>query len=139
MVSSTWRLDISRGDGEFWASGIYQYLIENLQKWHLEVFDITPECSRSRTARGLEIHTWLEEHKDLDITNWVVLDDEWFYDFGLPEYDISNHLVRTDFYWLSGGLQDEHVEEAIFILEGGTHEKWRLKYGDKLLSDNKEQ
>lgn len=121
---------MSRGNGEFWASGIYQYLIECLQKWHLEVFDITPECNRFRTARGKEIHTWLEEHKDLDITDWVVLDDEWFYDFGFDEYNIRNHLVQTSFYFSDGGLQDEHVDKAIYILNGGTSD------GYKLLHDN---
>ena len=130
VVSSTWRLDVSRGNGMFWASGIYQYLIENLQKWHLEVFDITPECGHTSSSRGKEIHTWLEDHKDLDITDWVVLDDEWFWDFGDPEYDIRNHLVRTDFYNKNGGLQDEHVKKVIYILNGGTSD------GYELLHDN---
>lgn len=116
VVSSTWRLDVSRGNGTFWASGIYQYLIENLQKWHLEVFDITPECGSSRGERGREIHTWLQDHEDLGVTNWVVLDDEYFSDFNNPEFDIDKHLVKTSFYALNGGLQEEHVNKAIEIL-----------------------
>ena len=59
-----------------------------------------------------------------------MLDDEWFYDFGFDEYNIRNHLVQTSFYFSDGGLQDEHVDKAIYILNGGTSD------GYKLLHDN---
>lgn len=131
VLSSSWRLDVSRSDGEWIAAGIYQYLIENLQKWHLEIYDITPDF---KYKRGKEIHTWLKDHKDLGITDWVVLDDEWFPDFGDLEYDIANHLVQTCFYTrygsLYGGLQDKDVDKAVYILEGGTSD------GYELLHDN---
>ena len=117
VVSSTWRLDITRKG--CWIDGIYQYLLDNLKRYGLEVFDITPDLSRNGSLRGKEIHTWLEAHKDLDIDSWVVLDDEWFWDFAYPEYQIRRHLVETSFYMRNGGLQDEHVEKALYILNGG--------------------
>lgn len=123
VVSSTWRLDISRGNGSFWACGIYQYLLDKLAKYGLEVFDITPDLSRTCSSRGIEIHTWLEEHKDLNIESWVVLDDEWFWDFAYPEYEIRQHLVETNFYIRDGGLQNTHVAKAIRILNGETVDK----------------
>lgn len=119
VVSSTWRLDISRDNGYFWASGIYQYLLDNLKRYGLEVYDITPDFFKyTQYSRGYEIHTWLTQHPDVD--NWVVLDDEWFWDFAYPEYEIRQHLVETNFYIRDGGLQDEHVEKAIRILNGET-------------------
>ena len=133
VVSSTWRLDISRGNGNFNASGIYQYLLDNLKRYDLEVYDITPECSYHRTLRGTEIRKWLEEHPE--VTEWVVLDDEYFGDFSYQK--IFQHLVETNFYIPNGGLQDEHVAMAIHILNGGTKEDF--EDGNELLLDNKEQ
>lgn len=115
VVSSTWRLDISRGNGNFLASGIYAYLLENLKRYGLFVYDITPELSKKGSYRGKEIMAWLNDHQDLDITGWVVLDDEWFCDF----YQLADHLVQTSFYMDNGGLQDEDVERAIYVLNGG--------------------
>lgn len=89
---------------------------EKLGKYGLEIYDVTPELSRHGDLRGKEINAWLQEHKDLNIESWVVLDDEFFWDFDLPQYDILDHWVRTDYYDPDGGLSQEHVNKAIEIL-----------------------
>lgn len=118
VLSSTWRLDKSKD--LIHANGIYDYLIDNLQRYGLEIYDVTENLSRYNDRRGTEINTWLDKHDD--VTDWVVLDDQWFYDFSYEEYDIPRHLVETQFYAENGGLQEEHVEQAIRILNGSLNE-----------------
>lgn len=89
--------------------------LDNLKRYGFEVYDITPDFFKHvQYSRGYEIHTWLTQHPDVE--SWVVLDDEWFWDFAY--YEIRQHLVETSFYIRDGGLQDAHVEKAIRILNG---------------------
>ena len=55
------------------------------------------------------------------VDNWVVLDDEWFGDFA--KFGITEHWVRPSFYGKDGGLQEEHVQQAIKILNGELNEE----------------
>lgn len=121
VLSSTWRLGFTRyGDS---LEHHREYLDNKLAKQGLKIFDVTPDLSRNGESRGCEIHTWLEEHEDLGIDFWVVLDDEYFYDFGY--YDVSPHWVATDFYSENGSLNDKMTQEAIEILHGGVASDFR--------------
>ena len=111
VLSSTWRLGIDN-KGHRLENHI-PYLKDKLSKQGLEIYDKTIQLTRSGDSRGTEINEWLSRHPE--VKQWVVLDDEWFYDFGL--YDIPNHLVETSFFY-DGGLHGEHVEKAIKILKG---------------------
>lgn len=115
VLSSTWRLGYTRYKQNL--PHHMKYLNRKLRKEGLSIYSVTPDLSRHGDARGKEINTWLEDHKNENIVSWVVLDDEWFYDFGL--YNINNHLVDTHYYVPNGGLTDEDVKKAIQILNGG--------------------
>lgn len=112
VLSSTWRLGVTRSGQSL--EHHHEYMNEKLGKYGLSIYDVTPELSRYGDYRGVEINTWLEKHKDLNIESWVVLDDEFFWDFNL--YDIPNHWVRTNYFDPDGGLSQEHVNKAVKIL-----------------------
>ena len=96
-----------------------EYLTKKLAKQGLEIYSVTPDWSRGgRSLRGREIRTWLDENPDLPIDGWVVLDDEYFYDFN--SYNITPHWVQTSYYSEDGGLTDDKVEEAIQVLNEGS-------------------
>ena len=112
VLSSTWRLGYNRYGLSL--ENNRQYLDEKLAKQGIEILDVTDYLPHD--GRGAEINKWLEDHKDLGIEEWVVLDDERFYDFS--QYDIPTHFVETFFYDAKGGLNDECVEKAIRVLRG---------------------
>lgn len=114
VLSSTWRLGYNRYGMSL--ENNRKYLDDKLAKQGLEIFDVTEDLSRHGEARGHEISKWLEDHKDLNIEHWVVLDDEFFYDF--QYYGIIPHWVQTWFYSEKGGLNDAAVDEAIRVLRG---------------------
>jgi uncharacterized protein YqgQ len=68
-----------------------------------EVIGITPKQDQER---GIEIQTWLNEHGPIE--SFVILDDD------SDMVHLMHKLVQTTF---EDGLQDEHVEKAIAILE----------------------
>ncbi len=83
------------------------YLDKKLRKEHLYVMDKTDDYGK---MRGEGILDWLSKHQ---IENWIILDDEpWDYE-GLG---IQDRVVRTEFENDHGGLQDEHVRQAIRLL-----------------------
>ena len=109
VLSSSWRIGINK-DGEE-LENHQKYMYRKFKKAHIDIYDMTPVIRRGY-ARGEEIATWLKQHPE--VYSWVVLDDEWFHDFG--EYSIEPHLVQTSFYGKDGGLQPKHVVEAVDIL-----------------------
>jgi hypothetical protein len=111
VLSSTWRLGYTRY-GES-LEGHRQYLNEKLAKQGLSIYSQTDDLSIHGKNRGQEIDDWLSKH---DVDEWVVLDDEYFYDFSF--YNIMPHWVQTDYYSPSGGLTEEDVQIAIRILNG---------------------
>lgn len=62
--------------------------------------------------RGDGIKRWMKCF--VTVESFVVLDDEIFDDY--DRCGILPHLVKTSFYDNHGGLQDEHVEQAIALL-----------------------
>lgn len=61
-------------------------------------------------TRGKEIEAWLKSHPNENVESFVILDDS---ELGLDS--LNNNFVRTDF---QKGMQDNHVERAIEILNG---------------------
>lgn len=118
VLSSTWRLGYNRDHQQL--EGHVKYLHNKLGKQHLHTVGYTPDLGYGGNHRGQEIMAWLKKNDDV-VTEWVVLDDEIFTDF--HSYGIIPHLVQTDFWTKDGGLQDEHVQKAIAILNGGANEK----------------
>lgn len=59
------------------------------------------------TGRAAEVESWLNNH---NVESFVILDDE---DFDWADYGYENNWVQSSWY---GGLQPEHVEQALRIL-----------------------
>ena len=113
VLSSTWRLGYNKDHQEL--ENHAKYLSNKLGKQHLRSVGMTLDFGHGGELRGHEIHEWLERNSDV-VDQWVVLDDEWFEDFN--EFEVGAHLVRPNFYDINGGLQEEHVQQAIKILNG---------------------
>lgn len=109
VLSSTWR-DIGRKEGKR-DHPMYQYLVDTLAEFGLKIIDHTPYLDYDRPR---EIKEWLNRQEDKDI-HFVSLDDD-FSPEAYKKYGIGDHLVRTSFYGVNGGLQKVHVEKAIDIL-----------------------
>ena len=115
VLTSSWREDVNR-EGESVSNG-YQYICERLEAVGIKLYDITPIFERiwGFPNRGEEITAWLTEHKDLDITGYVVLDDEHGAEF--KEYGLSKRWVRTSWDSAKGGFQSKHVKKAFEMLQ----------------------
>lgn len=73
---------------------------------------ITDKTKDQAWDRGVGILKWIAEH---NVENYIMLDDEVF---EYKECGIISRLVKTSYYGDNGGLQDEHVELAISLLNG---------------------
>ena len=113
VLSSTWREMKSYNDNL--SMKTYQMLVDILAKYKMEIIDHTPVHDM---IRPLEIKEWLGKHPEVD--KYASLDDDFRFE-QYEEYGIGNCLVKTSFYARDGkgGLQPEHVEKAIQILNGG--------------------
>lgn len=109
VLSSTWKTGL---DTELNPTDKYgKYLLKYLWEYgKIKIFDKTGDYSP--WDRGTEIITWFEEHKDFKVGTWIVIDDEIFDDY--RRMGILPRLVKTS--WYDNGLQDEHVERAIELL-----------------------
>ena len=94
VLSSTWRrhedaMDFLNANGIHWI-------------------DKTPASFSG--MRGREVSEWLNKHGS-EVESYVILDDnDDFFDSQKPFF------VKTEFIGKNSGLQDEHVEKAIKIL-----------------------
>ena len=120
VMSSTWR-------GMFWKvpynekTHDQKKLVDLLNKYNIEVIDITPKSPDGR--RDKEILAWLSKHED-EVENFAILDDERF-DL---ECFVDSNLVQTSSVlkgniikgnWRENtGLKRKHVKKAIGILNG---------------------
>ena len=96
---------------------MYQYLVNSLAKYDMKIISKTPVINMNRP---LEIITWLDSRVDKDEIKYVSLDDD-FSKEDYEKYGIENCLVHTRFFcndMSEGGLQQEHVDRAIEILNG---------------------
>lgn len=115
VLTSTWRELNDESDMNVYP--MYQYLVELLAKYGMKIMSQTPVIGMNRP---LEIVTWLNNRVDKEDIRFVSLDDD-FSKKDYEKYGIEDCLVHTKFfcYELSeGGLQQEHVDRAIEILNG---------------------
>lgn len=109
VLSTSWRSLDDKSEPD--AYKMYEYLIQSLAKFNMEVIDKTPYV---HMKRPLEILTWLKNTEYNDI-KFVSLDD----DFTVEDYNkygLGYYLVKTEFFCYTpdlGGLQQRHVDEAI--------------------------
>jgi hypothetical protein len=117
VLSSSWReLDDESDIHVYW---MYQYLIDELAKYDMEIISKTPVIDMNRP---LEIKTWLNNRVDKEDIKFVSLDDDFTKD-KYDEYGIGDCLVKTEFFCKDiseGGIQQRHVDKAIEILKGVT-------------------
>lgn len=114
VLDSTWRLEedmFGNHDTHF-----TKYLQKKLSQEQLRYVSVTPDLGRMGNLRGKEIKTWMDQNDDINIESWIVIDDEIFFDF--EDEGIMPHLVLTEFDNENGGLQDQHIEKAITMLNG---------------------
>lgn len=93
VITSTWRMRAVQ----------MTHLLDQLARFDIYPIAVTP---RLNTDRGDEISAWMQHY---DVESYVILDD----DSDMDEH--MDHLVQTSF---EHGLQREHVERAIEILNG---------------------
>jgi hypothetical protein len=104
VVSSTWRLMRTLDQ--------LKLLLANAG-FVGEVIDKTPELKRKNISdpcagRSVEIAKWLNDHENLNVDKFAILDDS--SEAGIGFGDL---FVKTKFH---SGLQDQHVEKLIEIL-----------------------
>lgn len=105
VLTSSWK---DEWEKDFDASSpTGQYLERKMNRHGIHVLDKTTDVTPYRRGEG--IHNWLL--KNTHVTDWVVLDDEQFPDYG--DYDIPSRLVRTT---NRDGLTEKDVQNAIKIL-----------------------
>lgn len=115
VLTSTWRKLNDKSNMNVYL--MYQYLVESLAKYDMKIMSQTPVIDMNRP---LEIITWLNNRVDKDEISFVSLDDD-FSKEDYEKYGIGECLVHTKFFCyelLEGGLQQEHVDKAIEILNG---------------------
>lgn len=111
VLTSTWRIYDK-------ADKVYQHLVGVLAKYDLSIFDCTPWINEDRPH---EIAVWLSMWNALrdvheHIFGFVSLDDD-STDKQYARYGMQHQLIKTTFYGEHGGLQPEHVQQAIDILK----------------------
>ena len=81
---------------------------------HIEIYDITPTIGYGPESRPLEIKRWITmNHPD----SYVIFDDEIFWKWDT----LKDHVITTSQTFNNewhAGLNDEHIEKALYILEG---------------------
>ena len=113
VLASTWKELDDPSNSKAYC--MYQYLVDMLAQYDMEILDKTPTING---CRPYEIFMWLQARTDKNEIQAVILDD----DFNRSEYrkyGLENILVQTKFFVnkiSDGGLQQKHVSEAIHIL-----------------------
>ena len=85
------------------VSNFYRKYVKRLNELGIKIYALTPFCDYNRS---LEIKKYLEEN---NVEQYVIVDDE------LVDKDLQEHQVFLDLY---KGLQEEHIEPIINILNG---------------------
>lgn len=110
VLSSSWKNGWMQEDMGISSEESKRFIAleEKMNEFRISLFSKTPNTNSG--YRGDEIKLWLESWDGEKVTEFVIIDDM---DDMKPFLD---KLVRTSF--LKGGLQHEHVEKAIKILNG---------------------
>lgn len=102
VLSSTWRCIPEHP--------MYMYLTDILGQNGIKIHSLTPKLGGNRPK---EIKAWID--KQSEEIRFISLDDD-FSEDDYRKYGIEYCLVKTSFYGENGGLQRNHVEMAIKIL-----------------------
>lgn len=108
VLSSSWRsgwYDIDNGNNNTRDAKDFIALRDKLLEFGIELFDKTPDISAMK--RGEEIKQWLEEHKDLNITNFVIFDD-----MAIVK-PFNRYFIQTSF---AEGMKEKYIKKAIKML-----------------------
>lgn len=108
VLSSTWRQLVKTETEE--EHPMYSYLVDTLRNYGMEIFSLTPYIGNNRPK---EIKAWIENQSER--IRFISLDDD-FTEDDYRKYGIEDCLVKTSFYGGNGGLQRNHVEQAIQLL-----------------------
>lgn len=124
VLSSTWRelnhrrLDKNNPKYDGNNHPMFQYLIDILKKYGLEIYSEIPIIDGNRPH---EICEWIKQNNFKG--NFVSIEDDFGFD-NYKQYGIEYSLISTSFYLPKyGGLQQEHVEKAIKKLANIKKEK----------------
>lgn len=109
VLTSTWKLDWKPYSNICELNAFGQYMVNSLLDRNIEIIDKTTE--KDMSLRGEGILDWLNSHPDVD--SFVILDDELF---DYRKCKLLPYVVKSRFYTEDGGLTEEHVEQAIKIL-----------------------
>lgn len=111
VLSSTWRVHWDKDESLCDEDGAY--INATFNKYGLKIYDKTP-CLGICAERRDEISLWLKTAvaKEKVVEKFVIIDD---YGFGWK--DFTENLVKTSPHF-GAGLEEEHVEKAIKILNG---------------------
>jgi histidinol phosphatase-like enzyme len=103
VISSTWRIFKDDKTDEFWNA-----ILDNFAKYYIpaEIIGVTPVL---HTERGNEIRKWLEDNQNLNIENFVIIDD----DSDMCEFT-ETHLAKCS--W-KNGLDEIAKNKALEILK----------------------
>lgn len=137
VIISSWKGYYLK-DGSYYKPKIYDVLQNVLQEHGLPIYDDTKDIDLKylkeipldltfsleefnqlpleeyidpTTTRAAEVYNWIKEHPDVE--SFVILDDEdhfWSY------YGYNKYWIQPSWYQKDGGLQPEHIKEAIEIL-----------------------
>ena len=121
VLSSSWRFGFDQlADGSIKARhSNCKELVSLLNEYNLTLHDLTGRGSK----RQDEIKEWLEAHENIE--SFVIIDDE---TYDMMDYYNQGVVVKTSFIPAgvmiremkdTSGLQEEHVQQAIKILNKG--------------------
>ena len=113
VLSSTWRLGYVKSyDGYDNMQHSKKYLERKLREQDIFVYGVTPDLGRMGYLRAEEIKAWIMKQSE-EITNIVIMDDE---DFMWDKHNLTRYWVQSSYDDRNGGINQEHVDKAIRIL-----------------------
>lgn len=102
VLSSTWRYIPEHP--------MFSYLVDILGQNGIKIHSFTPKLEGDRPK---EIKAWIE--KQTEKVQFISIEDD-FSEDDYKKYGIEDRLVKTSYYGEYGGLQRNHVEKAIQLL-----------------------
>lgn len=113
VLSSSWRKHFSEVNGKmFPKDNTGEDCRYAFSKHDITLYSRTGDSKDNN--RGKEITEWIDAHNNLNITHYLVIDDEIL---DILEYIPRNYTIKTDYNL--GGIDDTHVRTAIHILNNG--------------------
>ena len=89
---------------------MFSYLVDILGQNGIKFHSFTPKLDGDRPK---EIKEWLE--KQTEEVQFISIEDD-FSEEDYRKYGIEDRLVKTSYYGEYGGIQRNHVEQAIQLL-----------------------